>query len=88
MWHIVTSNQCFLNIECSAQCIRYLVENADLDVNQTDLEGLTPLALAVKSGHRRCIDYLKIATSKVCVVLYSLGKLVMKLKFTDSCINN
>ena len=49
----------------SSQCVRYLVENASLDVDQTDKEGLTPLALAMKSGHRRCIDYLKIAASKV-----------------------
>lgn len=42
-----------------------MVEDASLDVDHRDKEGFTPLALAVKSGHRRCVDYLKIAASKV-----------------------
>ncbi|KAJ7393395.1 hypothetical protein OS493_006367 [Desmophyllum pertusum] len=46
------------------ECIRYLVENVELDVQQKDKEGLSPLALADKNGHRKCTDYLKIATSK------------------------
>ncbi|XP_078373685.1 uncharacterized protein LOC144657244 isoform X2 [Oculina patagonica] len=46
------------------ECVRYLVENVELDVQQKDKEGLSPLALAEKSGHRKCADYLKIAASK------------------------
>lgn len=46
------------------ESVRFLVEDASLDVDHRDKEGFTPLALAVKSGHRRCVDYLKIAASK------------------------
>lgn len=46
------------------ECIRYLVENVELNVQQKDKEGMTPLTLAEKNGHRRCLDYLKIAASK------------------------
>ena len=37
----------------------------ELDVQQKDKEGLSPVALAEKNGHRKCADYLKIAVSKV-----------------------
>ena len=37
----------------------------ELDVQQKDKEGLSPVALAEKKGHRKCADYLKIAVSKV-----------------------
>lgn len=46
------------------ECIKYLVENAELNVQQKDKEGMNPLTLAEKNGHRRCLDYLKIAASK------------------------
>ena len=41
------------------------MENVELDVQQKDKEGLSPVALAEKKGHRKCADYLKIAVSKV-----------------------
>ena len=34
-------------------------------MQQKDKEGLSPVALAEKNGHRKCADYLKIAVSKV-----------------------
>ena len=41
----------------------------ELNVQQKDKEGMTPLTLAEKNGHRRCLDYLKIAASKVFYVM-------------------
>ena len=38
-------------------------------MQQKDKEGMTPLTLAEKNGHRRCLDYLKIAASKVFYVI-------------------
>lgn len=38
-------------------------------MKQKDKEGMTPLTLAEKNGHRRCLDYLKIAASKVFYVM-------------------
>jgi len=47
------------------------VENIELDVQQKDKEGLSPVALAEKNGHRKCADYLKIAVSKVFMTNYN-----------------
>ena len=41
------------------------MENVELDMQQKDKEGLSPVALAEKNRHRKCADYLKIAASKV-----------------------
>ena len=41
----------------------------ELNVQQKDKEGMTALTLAEKNGHRRCLDYLKIAASKVFYVM-------------------
>ena len=47
------------------------MENVELDVQQKDKEGLSPVALAEKNGHRKCADYLKIAVSKVFMTKYN-----------------
>lgn len=38
-------------------------------MQQKDKEGMTALTLAEKNGHRKCLDYLKIAASKVFYVM-------------------